>query len=156
MYSSQQSQYHIQANAFQFQPELNNWTKVWYKPGRSIQDETKRSQTHQRMRKLVQPNFHFQSLHSSIRRPTAERRSWEHAKTFSNLYNCPQNISPLIQLLEQIAKLKLSQTIKLKFTLKLLNPTEQKFLVKKEVWDSALLFQVQVSRLLLDVWANNN
>jgi hypothetical protein len=28
MYSSQQSQYHIQANAFQFQPELNNWTKV--------------------------------------------------------------------------------------------------------------------------------
>jgi hypothetical protein len=62
----------------------------------------KRSQTHQRKRRLSQPKFHFQSLHSSTRRgkwrPTAESRSWEHVKTSYNPYNWrKKNISPLIE-----------------------------------------------------------
>jgi hypothetical protein len=44
--TSQQSQYHTQANAFPSQQELNNWTKVSYKRGRSTQDETEREVKH--------------------------------------------------------------------------------------------------------------
>jgi hypothetical protein len=43
MYSAQQSQYHIQANTFPCQQELNNsQTKVSYKLGRSTGDEAER------------------------------------------------------------------------------------------------------------------
>jgi hypothetical protein len=131
---SQQSQYHTQASTFPFQQELNsNWTKVSYKQGRSTQDETERTKhTKDSKHWLNQTSTsnHYTALLEEKSEDQQHKASLETTPKPPPLYiTGVKNISPLIQLLEQIAKsnmkLKLLQTISLKFSLKLLHPIEQ-------------------------------
>jgi hypothetical protein len=103
----------------------DNCTKVSYKRGRSTQDGTDKEAKHAKQSKnWINPT-------STSNRYTAilEEESEEQQKAGNE--NTPKPppvyktdvISPLIQLLEQIA-FKLSHTIRLKFSLKHLNPTE--------------------------------
>jgi hypothetical protein len=92
------------------QPELNdNWTKVLYKRGRSTQEGTKREA------KFAKESEHWLNHTSTSNRYTAllEEESEDQQQKVSP-ENTPKppsiyitdikNISPLIQLLEQIAK----------------------------------------------------
>jgi hypothetical protein len=103
------------------QSELNsNWTKVSYKRDRSTQKETEREAKHTRESK------HWLNQTSTSNRYTALQEEKSEAQQQKagpeNMTKPPpiyitdiKNISPLIELLEQIAnsymKLKLSQTI---------------------------------------------
>jgi hypothetical protein len=120
MYSSQpsqQSQYHTQSNAFPCQPELsNNWTKISNKRGKSTQDETERQTKH------TKESEHWLNQTFTSNRYTAlleeESENQPHKAGPENTPKPPpistagvKNISPLIQLLEQITK---QQYMKLK------------------------------------------
>jgi hypothetical protein len=114
---SQEFQYYTQANAFPYQQELNNnWTKVSYKRGRSTQNETERGTKH------TKESVHWLNQTSTSSRYTAlleeESEDQHHRAGPENTPKPPpihitdvKNISPFIQLLEQIAnsnmKLKL-------------------------------------------------
>jgi hypothetical protein len=96
MYLSQQSQYHIQTNAFPFQPELNNdWTKVSYKRGRgrgrSTLEETGRETKHSK------EGEHWLNQTSTSSRYTAvleEEREDQQQKTGPD--NTPKNLLQLV------------------------------------------------------------
>jgi hypothetical protein len=102
---SQQSQYHIQANLFPFQPEFsNNWTKVSYKQG---EIGTKTRQCKESEYWLNQPS-------TSNRYTTLlveESEGQQHRTGPKNMLKPPtiyitgiKIISPLVQLLEQMSK----------------------------------------------------
>jgi hypothetical protein len=113
MYSiqpSQQSLYHTQANAFPSQPKsTNNWTKVSYKPVRSSHDEIETKTEHSKGSDYIlnQPstsNFYTAQLDE-------KREDQQHKTCPVNMPKPPpmyingiKNISPLINLLQQIAK----------------------------------------------------
>jgi hypothetical protein len=92
------------------QPKLNNnWTKVLYKRGKSTQEETEREAKH------AKESEHWLNQTSTSNRYTAlleegsedqqQRASPENMPKSSQIYITDvKNISPLIQLLEQIAK----------------------------------------------------
>jgi hypothetical protein len=110
MYSSQQSQYYTHANAIPTLQELNNdRNKVSYKWGIAIQDETERET------KYSTESVHWLNQTSTSDRYTAllkeESENQQHKAGPENTPKPPpkyishvKNISPLIQLLEKIAK----------------------------------------------------
>jgi hypothetical protein len=117
------------------QPELNdNWTKVSYKRGRSTQEENGRETKH------FKESEHWLNQTSTSNLYTAlleEESEDQHQKAGPEDTPKPPpiyitdvtNISPLIQLLEQIAKqqheIKALADNQVKVQLKYLNPTEQ-------------------------------
>jgi hypothetical protein len=103
---SQQSQHHTQTNAFASQQELSNWTKVSYKRGRSTRDETERETKH------AEESEHLLNQTSTSDRYTAlleEENCNQHHRAGPENTPIPplitgvKNISPLVQLLEQIS-----------------------------------------------------
>jgi hypothetical protein len=113
------------------QPELSsNWTKVLYKRGRSTQEETEIEAKHTK-----QSEHWLNQTSTSKRYQALLEEECEAQQQKAGLESTPKpppihitnvkNISPLILLLVQIVKLRLSQTVRLKFSLKHLNPTEQ-------------------------------
>jgi hypothetical protein len=135
MYSSQQSQYHIQANAFPSQPGLNNnWIRMSYKLSRLTEDQTETETKHSKESESWLNQTCTFSRYTALLEEESEDQ--QHKASPESTLKPPsvyitggKDISTLTELLEQIAeqqyKIKLSQIIRLKFSLKLLNPTEQ-------------------------------
>jgi ATP-dependent 26S proteasome regulatory subunit len=108
------------------QPELNNnWTKVSYKRGRLTQEETEREAKHTTESKhwlnQTSTSSHYMALLEEESEDKQQKARPENMLKPPPIYITDvTNISPLIQLLKQIAKqqLKPSHTIRLKFSLK--------------------------------------
>jgi hypothetical protein len=116
------------------QPELNNnWTTVSCKRGRSTQEETERNAKHSKESEhwinQTSTSSRYTALLEEGSKDQQQKAGPENTPKPPPIYITDvKNISPLIQLLEQIAKsnmkLQLSQTIRLKFSLKHLNPIQ--------------------------------
>jgi hypothetical protein len=108
------------------QPELNNnCTKVHYKRGRLTQEEIESKAK----RTLAQPNFHFQSIHSSTRRSAAEAGPENMPKPPPIYVTDIKNILLLTQMLEKIAtqqyEIKVLADNQVKFQPKTSEPVKQ-------------------------------
>jgi hypothetical protein len=92
------------------QPKLNdNWTKVSYKRGRSTQEENEREAKHTKESEhwLIQTSTsnHYTALLEEGSEDQQQKASPENTPEPRPIYITDvKNISPLIQLLEQIAK----------------------------------------------------
>jgi hypothetical protein len=106
------------------QPKVNdNWSKVSYKRGRSTQEETEREAKHAKESeyRLNQTSIsnRYTALLDEESEDQQQKAGPEATPNPPPIYiTYVKNISPLIQLLEQNSnmKLKLSQTIRLKFS----------------------------------------
>jgi hypothetical protein len=107
------------------------WTKVSYNRGRSTQDkiqrETKHAKESEHWLKQTSTSSRYTDLLKEKSEDQQHKASPENTPKPPSIYLADvKNISLLIQLLEQKQnsnmKLKFPQTIRLKFSLKLLNP----------------------------------